>query len=84
MLRAHPGGFPWTVCSTSTNRGGFIPAIAQDYLTGEVLMLAYMNRAAFEETVKTRRACYYSRSRNKLWHKGKGLVCQMSMNSHQL
>ena len=50
--------------------GGLVPAIAQDYQTGEVLMMAYMNRDAFEETVRTRRAVYFSRSRNKLWRKG--------------
>jgi phosphoribosyl-AMP cyclohydrolase len=49
---------------------GLIPAIAQDYKTGEVLMLAYMNEKAFDETVKSGRATYYSRSRNKLWKKG--------------
>ena len=51
-------------------QGGLIPAIAQDWETGEVLMLAYMNRESFEETVRTGRACYFSRSRNKLWRKG--------------
>lgn len=50
--------------------GGLIPAIAQDDETGEVLMLAFMNRAAWEETLKTGRATYYSRSRNTLWVKG--------------
>src|ERR1700732_1520905 len=50
--------------------GGLLPAIAQDADTGQVLMLAWMNREAFEETVRTRRACYYSRSRGKLWRKG--------------
>src|SRR5262249_54002836 len=50
--------------------GGLVPAIAQDADTGEVLMLAWMNREAFEETVRTRRAVYFSRSRNKLWRKG--------------
>lgn len=50
--------------------GGMVPAIAQDYATGEVLMLAYMNAESFAETQKTGRACYYSRSRNKLWRKG--------------
>jgi phosphoribosyl-AMP cyclohydrolase len=49
---------------------GLVPAIAQDADTGEVLMLAWMNREAFEETVRTRRAVYFSRSRNKLWRKG--------------
>ncbi|MFO0967718.1 MAG: phosphoribosyl-AMP cyclohydrolase [Gemmataceae bacterium] len=50
--------------------GGLVPAIAQDHNTGEVLMLAWMNQEAFEETVRTGRACYFSRSRNKLWRKG--------------
>jgi phosphoribosyl-AMP cyclohydrolase len=50
--------------------GGLVPAVAQDADTGEVLMLAWMNREAFAETLRTGRACYFSRSRNKLWHKG--------------
>jgi phosphoribosyl-AMP cyclohydrolase len=50
--------------------GGLIPAIAQDEKTGEVLMLAFMNRAAWEATLKTRRATYYSRTRDTLWIKG--------------
>jgi phosphoribosyl-AMP cyclohydrolase len=50
--------------------GGLVPAIAQDADTGDVLMLAWMNREAFEETVRTGRACYYSRSRGRLWRKG--------------
>ena len=49
---------------------GLIPAIAQDYKTNEVLMLAYMNEQAFEETLKSGKAIYYSRSRNVLWKKG--------------
>src|SRR5262249_25625276 len=50
--------------------GGLVPAVAQDAETGEVLMLAWMNRAAYEETLRTGRACYYSRSRGRLWRKG--------------
>ena len=50
--------------------GGLAPAVAQDVETGEVLMLAWMNREAYEETLRTKRACYFSRSRNKLWRKG--------------
>ena len=50
--------------------GGLVPAIAQDAATGEVLMLAYMNEESFEETLRTGRACYFSRSRNRLWRKG--------------
>jgi len=53
-----------------TKAGGLIPAIAQDADTGAVLMLAWMNRDAFEETIRTRRAVYFSRSRNRLWRKG--------------
>ena len=50
--------------------GGLISAIAQDWQTGEVLMIAWMNKEAFEETMRTGRAVYFSRSRNKLWRKG--------------
>jgi phosphoribosyl-AMP cyclohydrolase len=50
--------------------GGLVPAIAQDADTGAVLMLAWMNREAYEETLRTGRAVYFSRSRNKLWRKG--------------
>src|SRR5260370_20951347 len=50
--------------------GGLVPAIAQDADTGEVLMLAWMNREAYEETLRTRRAVYFSRSRGRLWRKG--------------
>ena len=50
--------------------GGLVPAIAQDAVTGQVLMMAWMNREAYEETLRTGRACYFSRSRGKLWRKG--------------
>jgi len=50
--------------------GGLVPAIAQDAESGDVLMLAWMNRDAWEETVRTGRAVYFSRSRGKLWRKG--------------
>ena len=50
--------------------GGLVSAIAQDAATGEVLMIAWMNREAYDETVRTGRAVYFSRSRNKLWRKG--------------
>jgi phosphoribosyl-AMP cyclohydrolase len=53
-----------------TKSAGLIPAIAQDADTGQVLMLAWMNQEAYEETVRTGRAVYYSRSRAKLWRKG--------------
>jgi phosphoribosyl-AMP cyclohydrolase len=50
--------------------GGLVPAIAQDAENGQVLMMAWMNREAFDETLATGLAVYFSRSRNKLWRKG--------------
>jgi phosphoribosyl-AMP cyclohydrolase len=52
------------------NEQGLVPAIAQDWQTGEVLMLAWMNREALELTVREERAVYWSRSRGALWRKG--------------
>lgn len=52
------------------NTDGLVPAIAQDANTGRILMMAWMNREALELTAQTREAIYWSRSRNKLWHKG--------------
>jgi phosphoribosyl-AMP cyclohydrolase len=49
---------------------GLLPAIVQDYKTKEVLMLAYVNNLAWEKTLETGKAHYWSRSRNKLWLKG--------------
>jgi phosphoribosyl-AMP cyclohydrolase len=49
---------------------GLIPAIAQQHDSGEVLMLAWMNRQAIEQTIATGRVCYWSRSRGALWRKG--------------
>ncbi|HSR36104.1 MAG TPA: phosphoribosyl-AMP cyclohydrolase [Desulfurivibrionaceae bacterium] len=49
---------------------GLLPAIAQDYATGEVLMLAYVNEEAWRQTIATGKAHYWSRSRNKIWLKG--------------
>jgi len=50
--------------------GGLVPAIVQDFQTGEILMLAYMNPDAFNATLSTGKATYYSRSRQSLWVKG--------------
>ncbi|MFQ5672021.1 MAG: phosphoribosyl-AMP cyclohydrolase [Nitrospinales bacterium] len=50
--------------------GGLVPAIVQDAETGKVLMLAYMNQGAWEKTLETGKACFFSRSRNKFWMKG--------------
>ena len=52
------------------NDDGLIPAIAQQHDSGEVLMMAWMNREAITETLSSGRVCYYSRSRQKLWRKG--------------
>ncbi len=49
---------------------GLIPAIAQDAATGDILMVAWMNRESLKRTVETGEAVYWSRSRKKLWHKG--------------
>ena len=50
--------------------GGLVPAIIQDAKTGKVLMLAYMNSIAWEKTLETGKAWFYSRSRDKQWMKG--------------
>ncbi|MDH5753288.1 MAG: phosphoribosyl-AMP cyclohydrolase [Deltaproteobacteria bacterium] len=50
--------------------GGLLPAIVQDYATGEVLMVAYINGEAFQRTLETGKMHYYSRSRDRLWLKG--------------
>ncbi|MEE3370282.1 MAG: phosphoribosyl-AMP cyclohydrolase [Planctomycetota bacterium] len=52
------------------DKHSLLPVIAQDFESGDVLMLAYMNREAYAETLNTGRVCYYSRSRQKLWRKG--------------
>lgn len=49
---------------------GLVTAIAQDYKTGEVLMVAFMDKEALEKTIETKKAHYWSRSRRKLWKKG--------------
>ncbi|HPC01087.1 MAG TPA: phosphoribosyl-AMP cyclohydrolase [Syntrophales bacterium] len=50
--------------------GGLIPAVVQDATTGEVLMVAYMNPASWRETLRTKKATFWSRSRGSLWVKG--------------
>lgn len=54
----------------SFNDLGLVPAIAQQHDTGEVLMLAWMNRESIAQTLKTKQVCYWSRSRQALWRKG--------------
>ena len=67
-MTAYPA--PDWIDDVSFNEQGLIPAIAQDAESGEVLMMAWMNAEAMEQTARTREAVYYSRSRGKLWHKG--------------
>lgn len=52
------------------NNDGLVPAIAQQHDTGEILMMAWMNRASIEETLATGQVCYWSRSRQTYWRKG--------------
>jgi len=64
--------FDWkaTLNQLPFNTNGLLPAIAQQYDSKEVLMLAWMNKTALEESLTTGRVCYWSRSRQKLWRKG--------------
>ena len=65
-----PGKDEATLAALSFDRDGLIAAVAQQHDTGEVLMLAWMNRDAVAETLATGRVCYWSRSRKALWRKG--------------
>lgn len=56
--------------SPKFDSNGLIAAIAQDHVTKEILMLAWMNEEALQKTIETSEAHYWSRSRNELWHKG--------------
>ena len=62
-------GMNW-LDSIRWDRDGLVPVIAQEQCSGDVLMFAFMNREALAETVRRGQAVYYSRSRQKLWHKG--------------
>ncbi|WP_355660104.1 phosphoribosyl-AMP cyclohydrolase [Halomonas salifodinae] len=66
------------------NEAGLIPAIAQQHDSGEVLMMAWMNREALEETLRSGRVCYWSRSRGKLWRKGESSGQQQLLKSAAL
>ena len=65
-----PSVLPADIAALLKSDLDLIPAIAQDVATGEVLMLAYMNRQSLALTLETGRATYWSRSRNELWEKG--------------
>ncbi len=68
--RAAPRSADAVLAVLTFDREGLVPAVAQQHDTGEVLMLAWMNREAVTETLATGQACYWSRSRKTLWRKG--------------
>ena len=70
MPVADPAARARFLAATRFNESGLVPVIAQDHRSGEVLMMAWMNVEALEETLATGRVVYFSRSRNALWRKG--------------
>jgi phosphoribosyl-AMP cyclohydrolase len=66
-----------------TKLGGLIPAVIQDHATGRVLMVGFMNQAAFLKTVETGFATFYSRTRDKLWTKGESSGHRLAVKSIQ-
>ena len=69
-LRASQAAIDQVLAVLVFNEAGLVPAIAQRHDSGEVLMMAWMNRDAVGETLRTGRVCYWSRSRGALWRKG--------------
>jgi len=67
---AAPEAVAAVLAALSFDRDGLVAAVAQQHDSGEVLMLAWMNRAAIKETLETGWVCYWSRSRQALWRKG--------------
>jgi phosphoribosyl-AMP cyclohydrolase len=65
----YTGAMEW-MSELAWDANGLIPVIAQEAHSGDVLMFAYMNHQALQRTVETGQAVYYSRSRQRLWHKG--------------
>lgn len=87
LERANSGeSFPLDDIITAIPWGptGLITAVAQQYNTGEVLMLAWMNRQALEETIDKGFACYWSRSRKTLWRKGATSGCRQKIHDIRL
>ncbi len=70
MSAASPLSHAIPLAEICYNEQGLVPAIAQDYLDGTVLMMAWMNQDSLEKTLATGEAWYWSRSRQELWHKG--------------
>lgn len=69
-MKESPQTFSEVLDQLKYNEAGLIPAIAQQHDTQEILMMAWMNRAAIEETLRTGQVCYWSRSRQAFWRKG--------------
>ncbi|WP_416214049.1 phosphoribosyl-AMP cyclohydrolase [Halothiobacillus sp.] len=70
MTPAMPDATTNWIADITWTDDGLVPVIAQDHKSGRILMFAWMNRTALEQTVATGEAVYYSRSRERLWHKG--------------
>lgn len=70
MSKDAPAAIAEVLTAVAFDADGLVPVIAQQHDTGEVLMMAWMNREAITETLRTGQACYWSRSRNRLWRKG--------------
>lgn len=70
MTDAHNRDTPEWIDEVVFDEHGLVPAIAQDHETGRVLMFAWMNRESLQRTTETGEAVYFSRSRQRLWHKG--------------
>jgi phosphoribosyl-AMP cyclohydrolase len=70
MSEPTPAGIDAVLDAIAFDDDGLVPAIAQQHDSGEVLMMAWMNREAVAETLSTGGVCYYSRSRRALWRKG--------------
>ena len=69
-MTAAPDAIRAALATVAFNDAGLVPVVAQQHDTGEVLMLAWMNKEALAETLRSGRVCYWSRSRGKLWRKG--------------
>ena len=70
MSKDAPAAAAEVLTAVAFDANGLVPVIAQQHDTGEVLMMAWMNREAIAETLRSGQACYWSRSRNRLWRKG--------------
>jgi phosphoribosyl-AMP cyclohydrolase len=70
MCETSPASLEQAIETLTYNEDGLIPAIAQQFDSKEVLMMAWMNTASIQETLETGRVCYWSRSRQRFWRKG--------------